>query len=326
MPIPKISIVLCTFNRAEMLSNALQSLNELQTHNDFEYEIVVVDNASNDATPQVVETFRQQANCTVRYAHESRKGIAFARNCGLLNATGEWIAFFDDDQLADSQWLWHLWKYATEHALLGVGGAVTLKLPSDFRGQLHATVRMLLGESLWSEQPFPYSHKISFGTGNLMLHRQVFERVGNFNEIFTTRAEDTDLFCRIHQAGIATWYVPQAIVHHVTPQERLQTNYLVRLAKHMGKGIAEREWEALPLWKFASRFAAKTLRLIGWQKPQLVLAQVRKQTNTALGLYCQETIACEYIASAWSLLRSTFINSISQLISRKSWKSAHSTH
>jgi GT2 family glycosyltransferase len=285
-----------------MLRDALASLADLQTHGKFQYEVVVVDNASTDPTPEVVETFRSTTRWNVRYVHESRKGIAFARNRGVREATGEWVAFFDDDQLADANWLWALWSYATEHELWGVGGAVVLKLPDDCSRQLHATVRMLLGEALHSQQPFPYSHKYTFGTGNLMLHRRVFEQVGLFNEVFVARAEDTDLFCRIYSAGIPTWYVPEAIVHHMTPYARLQLDYLQRLARNMGESIAPRELERYALPTFTIRWLAKGMRFALWQRPRQHWAHLRGDAETALGLLCLNTITGRYLANGWKLL------------------------
>src|SRR4029077_10495906 len=100
---PNVSIVVCTHNRAAMLRDALESLLRIETAGKFSYEIVVVDNASTDGTAQTVASLRQTAP-VLRYVYEAKKGIATARNRGLRESKGEWIAFFDDDQLADPRW------------------------------------------------------------------------------------------------------------------------------------------------------------------------------------------------------------------------------
>jgi glycosyltransferase involved in cell wall biosynthesis len=304
---PLISIVVCTFNRAAMLQDALRSLLTLETAGRFQYEIVVIDNASTDATANVVASLRGGSPVTVRYAFEAKKGIASARNRGVREATGEWIAFFDDDQLADRRWLLELFAYAQENSLRGVGGAVYLRLPHDCTRALDPYVCMLLGESRWSDEPFPYSPKISPGTGNLMLHRTVFEQIGLFNERFATRAEDTDLFCRMHAAGIETWYVPSAIVHHVTPPERLTANYLQRLARGMGEGIAERECDARWLPAFAVRYVAKVLMQPTWSACRLAIARAKRDGERSLALECRLVQDLAFCGTGWRRLFGSFL-------------------
>src|SRR5438445_13898566 len=98
MPDPDISIVVCTQNRAEALRGALASLSELAKTN-FTYEIVVIDNGSTDHTPQVVAAAAVEAKHPLRGVSEPEKGIVPARNRGIRESRGRWIAFFDDDQL-----------------------------------------------------------------------------------------------------------------------------------------------------------------------------------------------------------------------------------
>jgi GT2 family glycosyltransferase len=297
---PDISIVVCTHNRAAMLSDALASLAKLETGERFSYEIVLVDNASSDETPRVALEITKRVP-SLRYAVEWKKGIATARNRGFREANGEWIAFFDDDQLADPRWLLELFTYAQDHNLRAVGGPVHLKLPDGCQRNLHSFVRMLLGESRLGTEPFTYSPKLSPGTGNLMLHRSVFEQVGLFDEAFAVRAEDTDLFCRMWRAGIEACYVPTAIVHHVTPPQRLEEQYLSRLAALTGGGVAQRERETSSLSLFTARFLAKATVY------PLILAIkrgiLRGQPEAQLGLRCHRALIREYTRSGWQILR-----------------------
>jgi glycosyltransferase involved in cell wall biosynthesis len=284
-----------------MLHDALDSLLQVETAGQFKYEIVVVDNASTDTTPQVVESV-QQAAPVVRYVHEPKKGIATARNRGLREAVGDWIAFFDDDQLADPQWLLTLFTYAREYNLRVVGGAVHLKLPDGCQRDLHTFPRMLLGESRLGNEPFPYSLKVSPGTGNLMLHRSVFEQVGAFDEAFAVRAEDTDLYCRVWRAGIEAWYVPAAIVHHVTPPARLEVAYLNRLASFMGSSVAQRERDTHSLPVFALRWFAKVLLSPTILAAKLLIANLTGQTEAQLGLRCHLRLFKDYTRRGWQIL------------------------
>jgi glycosyltransferase involved in cell wall biosynthesis len=298
---PDISIVVCTHNRAVMLRDALESLLQIETAGTLSYEIVVVDNASTDATAQVVESL-QQAGPVVRYVYEAKKGIATARNRGLREAAGEWIASFDDDQLADPRWLLELFAYAQQYNLRAVGGAVHLKLPEGCQRDLHPFVRMLLGESRLGNDPFPYSLKVSPGTGNLMLHCSVFEQVGTFDEAFAVRAEDTDLYCRIWRAGIEAWYVPAAIVHHVTPPARLEVSYLNRLASFLGGSIAQRERDTHPFPLFVMRWLAKVSLSPLILAAKLLMAKLSGHAEAQLGLSCHLQLFRDYTRRGGQIL------------------------
>jgi GT2 family glycosyltransferase len=284
-----------------MLRDALSSLARLKTDGRFSYEIVVVDNASTDETPQVVLELSKAAPA-LRYAMEGKKGIATARNRGYREAKGEWIAFFDDDQLAEPRWLLELFNHAHSYNVRAVGGPVHLKLPEGCQRELHPFVRMLLGESRLGATPFAYSPKVSPGTGNLMLHRSVFEQIGQFDEAFAVRAEDTDLFCRMWKASIEAWYVPAAVVQHVTPPQRLEEQYLSRLATFTGGSIAERERGTSSLPLFAARFFAKTTLYPVTLRVKQLAALARDRSESQLGLRCHRHLIRRYTRRGWEIL------------------------
>src|SRR2546421_689464 len=100
-----VSVVVCTYNRAALLRDALASLGVLQTDGRFRYEILVVDNASSDETPAVIEEEAARSPVPMRGVREARPGVACARNRGVQETAAPWIAFFDDDQIADPGWL-----------------------------------------------------------------------------------------------------------------------------------------------------------------------------------------------------------------------------
>jgi glycosyltransferase involved in cell wall biosynthesis len=98
-----ISVVICTFNRAELLGSALQTLCE-QTINKSNYEVIVVDNNSQDSTRNLTENFcRKYPN--FKYFLETRKGLSHARNRGWQEAKGEYVSYVDDDCKVPTQWL-----------------------------------------------------------------------------------------------------------------------------------------------------------------------------------------------------------------------------
>ena len=132
-----ISVVVCTYNRAPLLREAILSLARLECDGRFSYDIVVIDNASTDDTPSVVHELSHLTDVQVTGVREDRPGISYARNRGVEEATGDWIAFFDDDGIADPKWLDASQMIAKE--LKGPGG---LTCPTDV---VESSLRISIG-------------------------------------------------------------------------------------------------------------------------------------------------------------------------------------
>lgn len=298
-----ITIVVCTFNRAKMLREALTSLYDLATDGGFTYEVLVVDNASTDSTQEVIAEASAASRAPLRGVFESTKGIVAARNRGIREATGEWIAFFDDDQIADRRWLAELFAGAKAKECRVVGGAVHLALPPGCERQLDPTVRMLLGESILASEPLRYGGRITPGCGNLMVRRGVFEEVGTFQTAVQGRGEDTDLFVRIERAGIPAWYLPTAIIHHMTPADRLEPEYLFKLARTMGYGIGIRQTAHFGKGTFTALWFLKALRALVWQWPLACWLRFVGDDESALGARCQIAISQGFVEGGYETLR-----------------------
>jgi glucosyl-dolichyl phosphate glucuronosyltransferase len=99
---PLISVVVCTYNRADYLRRALASL-AAQPYPHAKFEVLVVDNGSSDHTPSVVE--ESATRLPVRRIFEQKLGLCHARNTGWKAAAGQYVAYFDDDAVADLGWL-----------------------------------------------------------------------------------------------------------------------------------------------------------------------------------------------------------------------------
>lgn len=298
MTSPDISIVVCTRDRALLLSGALASLYDLATENEFTYEIVVVDHDSTDSTPRVIAEAAKQAKHPLRGVREQQPGIVAARNRGIDEAQGRWVAFFDDDQLADWHWLAELYRGATEHKCRVVGGAVQLALPAGCTRELAPTVRMLLGESMGGDNPQRYGGRLTPGCGNLMVERSVFDQIGQFETAIEGRGEDADLFERLQRARIDAWYIPTATIHHLTPPERLERGYLLQIAAVLGRGAAVRQFKALGVIHFTCLWLAQAARVVAIDYPQLMLAGIRRNDEATLGQRCQLTISQGFLSGA----------------------------
>ncbi|MBD1841943.1 glycosyltransferase family 2 protein [Cyanobacteria bacterium FACHB-63] len=122
VPQPLISAIICTHNRDRYLGLAIDSL----LAQDFTaFEVIVVDNASNDLTREVVEA--RLTDPRLRYVYESELGLSVARNTGATLAKSEILTYLDDDAIASPQWLSTIYTAYQENSRLAIaGGKVTL--------------------------------------------------------------------------------------------------------------------------------------------------------------------------------------------------------
>jgi glycosyltransferase involved in cell wall biosynthesis len=234
MASPLISVILPTYNRADMLRGALESICQQETAGEFCYEVIVVDNASTDATKSIIQQVAAQSPVPLRYFYHSEPGPAPARNCGLKQSQGEWLAFFDDDELANADWLHHLYCAALKTGAPIIGGAVQLDVTPETRARLNHFVRTTsLREIDYYSTIQRYTNKRLPGTNNALVARQVFQTIGDFNVAIVGGGSDSDFFLRALQAGMDLYYSPQAIVKHRVAPNRLTVDYF-RWDAHQG--------------------------------------------------------------------------------------------
>ena len=105
-PMPHISVCVCTYKRPELLQQLLNELACQETQGRFTVDVVVVDNDAAESARSVVEHWvSTDSRLAVAYCVEPQQNIALARNAAIKRATGDFIAFFDDDQVPIRQWL-----------------------------------------------------------------------------------------------------------------------------------------------------------------------------------------------------------------------------
>ena len=120
----QVSVVIGTYNRAHLLEGTLEALASQEVPGSLEWEIVVVDNNSRDATAQVTTAFSKTTATRVRYVFEPQQGLSHARNRGIREARGAIIAFTDDDVLPASDWIAEIAAAIDRWKADGVGGRI----------------------------------------------------------------------------------------------------------------------------------------------------------------------------------------------------------
>lgn len=279
-----------------MLGRALESLVRQETHDEFRFEIVVIDDGSTDGTRDVVDNIVKQSAVPVRYVREQGRGVAGARNAGVTAASGEWIAFFDDDQLADPDWLMQLYAVALEKRASCVGGSRFLCLPEGCRFPLSPICRALLGEEKFGDRPKKAGRKTEPSTGNLLVRRDVCLSVGMFDEATIRGGEDIEFTARLRKAGIELWYAPRAVVHHLIPEYRLTKDYFFRLSLRIGDNFAYRDYREWGLARTAMLCVARMAQTFVVHLPLMLLAYTLGDGAEVLGRKCM-------LLKCWGYLR-----------------------
>lgn len=210
-----------------MLRQALQSVIRQETNSYFSFEIIVVDDASTDDTRTIVLEIAHACYIPIKYVGlEKRRGVAHARNKGIRMARGKWIAFFDDDQLAEENWLKNLLAVALQANADLVGGTILLDLPRNKMSQLGPIARSLLGEHIYKETPEKCVGKSIPSSGNLLILRRIFDLIDRFDTSLLAGGEDSDFIVRARRAHFKIWTAPAAKVYHLIPLHRTEAAYL----------------------------------------------------------------------------------------------------
>ncbi|HNT87130.1 MAG TPA: glycosyltransferase, partial [Candidatus Hydrogenedentes bacterium] len=269
-----VSVIICTYNRAASLRQALETV-VCQETDEFTYEVVVVDDESTDDTRAVIEDAAAGAPVPVRYVlQEGRAGLAYTRNRGVHEARGNWIVFFDDDQLAEPDWLRHLFAVAKSHEAQCVGGARRLDLAPDKLAALGPVCRGVLGENLYREPPTVLDGKELPTTGNLLIARRMFDQLGDFDPRFSCN-EGTEFLNRLRGAGFAIWTAPSALCAHMISAYRTRPPYFRWTSLRWGHGLAKIDWKQRGRVKTGLLCAARVAQALAVNLPRLALARGR---------------------------------------------------
>jgi glycosyltransferase involved in cell wall biosynthesis len=216
----KLSIIVCTRNRANAIPGCLRSIQAAIANASVDAEIVVVDNGSTDETPSILKAWATSCPFPVQLLTEPKAGLARARNTALRASRADLFAFTDDDCRMDKEYINDLLRYdAADTDPVLRGGRIELGDPTDLPHTINTTpTRMRWSRSMNSARHDSMNGKIN--GCNMTMRRSLVERLGLFDEDFgpgspVTSGEDTEYFYRAYCANAAIEYVPDmAVAHH----------------------------------------------------------------------------------------------------------------
>jgi glycosyltransferase involved in cell wall biosynthesis len=249
---PDLSVVICTYNRAELLRLALTTLLR-QSPANLTYEVVVVDNNSTPETRAVVDELAR-SDSRVRYIRETRQGNAYARNTGVAESQAPIVAFLDDDVTVRDNWVEIIQRTFNATSADFIGGKVLPRWeepPPSWLGVANwAPIAALdYGDSsflITAENP------LCLLTANIALRKEVFAKHGEFSAAVQRAGdsigslEDHEFLTRLLRAGVTGLYVPEMIVDAYVGSERMTKAYHRRWYTGHGHFYAvmnDPEWE-----------------------------------------------------------------------------------
>jgi succinoglycan biosynthesis protein ExoM len=253
-----ICVCICTYKRSELLKRLLDGLRQQETEGRFTYSLVVADNDGMGSARNVVLEFAAGSDIPTVYCVEPRQNIALARNKALEHVRGDYVAFFDDDQLPGKGWLLTLLRACEKYDADGVLGPVK----PYFEAQPPAWVV----KGKFYERPIYASGMVidwrKGRTGNVLLRRHIFSGEKQvFRPEFLT-GEDQDFFRRMIERGHVFVWCNEAVAYETVPPVRWKRSFMLKRALLRGKvSLAHSSSRRLEILKSVVAVPAYTLAL-----------------------------------------------------------------
>jgi GT2 family glycosyltransferase len=227
LPWPRVSVVVCSYNGARTIGRCLEGLKAIDYP---DVEVIVVDDGSTDRTPSIAGKY------DVRLIRTRNRGLSSARNTGLQAATGEIVAYLDDDAWPDPQWLRYLAAtfLASSHAAVGgpniapPGNGMVAECVANSPG---GPVHVLLTDREAEHIP----------GCNMAFRRSCLEAIGGFDEQFRVAGDDVDVCWRLQERGWTIGFHPAAMVWH-RRRNSVRAYWRQQVGYGRAEAMLERKW------------------------------------------------------------------------------------
>ena len=226
---PRVSVIVCTHNGERHIEETLSALERVDYPN---YEVIVVDDGSADRTGAIAGRFN------VRLIQTDNHGLSAARITGLRAATGEIVAYIDDDAYPDTEWLKRLAIVFLHSDYVGVGGPNLPPAGDSLVAQCvaHAPggpIHVLLSDSDAEHIP----------GCNMAFRREHLLAVGGFDPQFRVAGDDVDVCWRVQEQGWKLGFSPTAMVYHHR-RDSIRAYWKQQVGYGKAEALLERKWPA----------------------------------------------------------------------------------
>ncbi len=197
--IMRISFIVPAYNEEKYISKCLMSIEEELERTHCDAEVIVVNNASTDATAEIAREF-----ANVRVVDEVHKGLVYARHAGMKESTGDIVANVDSDTILPEGWLSTVLKeFSNDSQLVALSGPF-IYYDLSFRHRLLVKIFYIFGYfAQWVFKIFGMGAMLQ--GGNFVIRRVPFEKIGGFDTSIEFYGEDTDVACRLSRVGKVKW-------------------------------------------------------------------------------------------------------------------------
>ncbi len=263
----QISVVICTYNRAAYITEAMESL-YTQTLAKTAFEVIIVNNNSSDNTKEICRQFIDtHTDAHFYYYDEMQQGASFARNTGAKYVQSPLLCFMDDDAVADKDYLERIVQFFKDYPDAGgLGGRIIPKyIPEEPKWMSHF-VSSLVGNFAYSDTVSVFSPNKYPLESNMIIRKADFDAIGGFNTnlpgvVGTLRigGEGKDFFFRIKALGRIIYYDPAIRVQHIIETAKLTREYMYRVASGIGRGerVRMKEKGAFAFYKKIAEYIFK---------------------------------------------------------------------
>ena len=237
--LPFVSIIIPSYNRAHLVGTTIESFVN-QEYPPSKFEIIIADNNSPDNTREIVDEWRQKSRIAIRYLHEPRQGVHYARNSAAKVARGEILYFTDDDMIADKALLSEIVKVFEADSK--VGSATGRVLPcwevQPPEWLLRLCYNYLLSINDQGDGFTIAEHDLGVFSCHQAMTREAFFAAGGFNPESTETEYigdgETGLNIKIKELGYKFAYNGKSIIHHIIPKGRMTQDYLNKRLANQG--------------------------------------------------------------------------------------------
>lgn len=242
----RLSIVIASYNRGRNLMRTLASIVAQQLDPSL-WEAIAVNNNSTDDTGELFERFAaEHPGYNLRMVFEGRQGLSHARNRGIAECTGEFIAIVDDDEEVNREFgQAYIAFFDTHPEVIAAGGKMIPLYEYTPPKWLSPILERMLSSTLdMGEKAKPFKGERYPIGGNMAFRRTAFESYGAFDPDLGRTGkkllggEEKDLFQRLKAGGESIWYTPAPQILHIIPESRFTREHVRRLSRMIG--VSER--------------------------------------------------------------------------------------
>lgn len=219
-----VSVIIISYNTLELTRNCINSVLEKTT--DINYEIIVVDNASNDGTVEMIENTFPQVKLL---AEKKNWGFGTANNIGAKNAKGDFIFLLNSDTLLVNNAIKILFQYIQNNPDIGICGGQLFDLKmnkTNSYGPYPTLSRelfvALLPAKFTNFKPIHFEKAIKLNNcisgADMMINKKLYDQINGFDTDFFMYSEDVDLSYRMKKIGYNSAFVPEAKIIHLVNQ------------------------------------------------------------------------------------------------------------